>query len=178
MSPAWFVQTSSSFYYRVLTVQGIDWLDNLVWEALSACCSDNSLEVPLTDLWLVGSPPRFRCTMPRACGQGLRENSIKSGRYQLVSNWEVCFLTAFVICLLSYCRTPLFCRLLSLPIIKMLLELECVLDHLFCSPSGLPPKFFVCGIFFLVPLWENTNLYGNKNQFHLFFLFVFKHIEW
>ena len=48
---------------------------------------------------------------------------------------------------------------------KMVLELEHTLDYVFCSLSGLPPKFFVCGTFVLFLLRANTNLNRSKNKF-------------
>ena len=48
---------------------------------------------------------------------------------------------------------------------KMVLKLEHTLDYVFCSLSGLPPKFFVCGTFVLFLLRANTNLNRSKNKF-------------
>lgn len=56
----------------------------------------------------------------------------------------------------------------------MLLKLEHGRDMFFFHQAYLLNFVYV---YFLVPLWENTSLYGNKNKFRLFFVFVFKHQE-
>ena len=38
-------------------------------------------------------------------------------------------------------------------------------SDLAAAAAGLPPKFFVCGIFVLSLIWENSNLNRSKNKF-------------